>query len=140
VVALEARPRRSVLSRKTALVDAARAGALPADVTQLVLGATLPGYVASVTQNGVFVRFLGRLTGMAPPSQLTDVAVAGGVDPEDLFALGQTVLARVAAVDATLDPPRLSLCLAPRAVGVGPTRILHFTSSTPNTQFAPSSF
>ena len=64
--ALEAKPRRSVLSRKTALVEAARAGSLPADVTQLVLGATIPGYVASVTQNGVFVRFLGQAVQVDP--------------------------------------------------------------------------
>ena len=75
-----------------------------------------PGYVASATANaGVFVRFLARLTGLAPPSQLTDVPVAGGTDPEEAFALGQTVLARVISVDATVEPPRMSLSLAPRA-------------------------
>jgi hypothetical protein len=52
-VALEAKPRRSILSRKSALVAAMRAGALPGDVTQVVVGATYPGYVASATQNAV---------------------------------------------------------------------------------------
>jgi rRNA biogenesis protein RRP5 len=51
---------------------------------------------------GVFVRFLGRLTGLAPPSTLSDTQTAGGCDPEEMFALGQTVLARVVAVDATV--------------------------------------
>ena len=116
LVALEAKPRRSVLSRKATLVDAARAGKLPADVSGVVVGGVYPGYVASATANaGVFVRFLGRLTGLAPPSQLTDRPVAGGVDPEEAFELGQTVLARVVSVDATVEPPRMSLSLAPRA-------------------------
>ena len=117
LVALEAKPRRSILSRKSALVRAARSGTLPGDVTAVVVGATYPGYVASATQNaGVFVRFLGRLTGLAPPSTLTDHGSSVGCDPEEMFALGQTVLARVVAVDATVEPPRLSLSLAPRAV------------------------
>ena len=33
-----------------------------------------------------------------------------------MFALGQTVLARVVSVDAAVEPPRLSLSLAPRGV------------------------
>jgi rRNA biogenesis protein RRP5 len=117
LVALEAKPRRSVLSRKLSLVAAAREGNLPGDVSAVVVGAVYPGYVASCTQNaGVFVRFLGRLTGLAPPSTLTDAANgAGGIDVEEMFALGQTVLARVVAVDAAASPPRLSLSLAPRA-------------------------
>ena len=115
LVALEAKPRRCVLSRKATLVDAARAGKLPADAADVVVGGVYPGYVASATANaGVFVRFLARLTGLAP-SQLTDVPVAGGTDPEEAFALGQTVLARVISVDATVEPPRMSLSLAPRA-------------------------
>ena len=117
LVALEAKPRRSILSRKTSLVESARDGTLPEDIGGVVVGAVYPGYVASATANaGVFVRFLGRLTGLAPPSQLTDVPQAGGVDPEEMFALGQTVLARVVSVDATVTPPRLSLSLAPRGV------------------------
>jgi len=117
LVALEAKPRRSILSRKASLVEAARGGTLPEDISGTVVGAVYPGYVASATANaGVFVRFLGRLTGLAPPSQLTDVPVAGGIDPEEMFALGQTVLARVVSVDATVEPPRLSLSLAPRGV------------------------
>ena len=105
-----------MLSRKATLVDAARAGKLPADAADVVVGGVYPGHAASATANaGVFVRFLARLTGLAPPSQLTDVPVAGGTDPEEAFALGQTVLARVISVDATVEPPRMSLSLAPRA-------------------------
>ena len=120
LVALEAKPRRSILSRKTSLVTAARSDALPASVADVVVGASYPGYVASATQNaGVFVRFLGRLTGLAPPSQLVPGARGGDADPEECFAPGQSVRARVTAVDATVDPPRLSLSLIGTGFGGG---------------------
>ena len=39
--------------------------AVPALLDQVAVGALVPGYVASVTQDSVFVRFLGELTGRA---------------------------------------------------------------------------
>ena len=39
--------------------------ALPCSAEQAAVGSLLPGYVASVTQDSVFVRFLGNLTGRA---------------------------------------------------------------------------
>ena len=51
------------LSMKTSLIRAARA--LPSSIEDVKPGALLPGYVASVTPDAVFVRFLGSLTGRA---------------------------------------------------------------------------
>ena len=68
--------------------------------------------VAQDGSGGVFVRFLGRLTGLCPPSGFQTCFSGVTVDASDRFALGQTVVARVTAVDATAVPPRVSLTLA----------------------------
>ena len=114
VVVLESKgSKRSILSRKKSLVKAAETETLPESITDLMVGERYPGYVASVAASGVFVRFLGRLTGLAPPSGLTGFSgINSGLDPEDRFALGQTVIAKVTAVDATTVPPRVSLSLS----------------------------
>lgn len=49
------------VSRKASLVAAA--ASLPSAFSQVREAALLPGYVASVTADAVFVRFLGPLTG-----------------------------------------------------------------------------
>ena len=120
VVVLESKPGtrgssrrgRCVLSRKRSLVSFASRGALPESVADVAVGASYPGYVASVAGGGVFVRFLGRLTGLCPPSGFQTCFSGTSIDPSDRFALGQTVVARVTAVDATTSPPRVSLTLA----------------------------
>ena len=104
--------RRAVLSRKQTLVSFASREALPETVADVAVGASYPGYVASVASGGVFVRFLGRLTGLCPPSGFQTCFSGVTVDASDRFALGQTVVARVTAVDATASPPRVSLTLA----------------------------
>ena len=120
VVVLETKPgnqTRCVLSLKRSLVAHARRGALPASVADVAVGASYPGYVASVAGGGVFVRFLGRLTGLCPPSGFQTCFSKTAIEPSDRFALGQTVVARVTAVDATASPPRLSLTLAGAGAG-----------------------
>lgn len=76
----------------------------------------LQGYVASSTPRGVFVRFLGRLTGMAPISQLSDSFVS---DPAGLFTQGQSVRARVVEINENLGrftlTTKQSLCFSPDA-------------------------
>jgi rRNA biogenesis protein RRP5 len=104
--------RRAVLSRKQTLVSFASREALPETVADVAVGASYPGYVASVASGGVFVRFLGRLTGLCPPSGFQSSFSGVAFDASDRFALGQTVVARVTAVDATASPPRVSLTLA----------------------------
>ena len=55
----------------------------------------LPGYVASVTGDAVFVRFLSHVTGRAGLSQLADTLVS---DPKRRYAEGQSVRAQVVQV------------------------------------------
>lgn len=108
LVVLEGKPTRAVMSRKLSLVESARISKLPATAKDATPGSVFPGYVASATSAGVFVRFLGKLTGLAPPSQLMDGAVA---DIHEMFPVGKTVNALVLAVDTSITPPRLSLSL-----------------------------
>jgi transcriptional accessory protein Tex/SPT6 len=83
-------------------------------LSQLKVGAVHAGYVASVTDAGCFVRFLGRLTGLAPVPQLADTFVT---DPKQHFAPGQSVHAAVLDVDEGRQ--RVMLSLKPSACGGG---------------------
>ncbi len=107
-------PPRLRVTRKAALLAAAAAGRLPAALAELREGQVAPGFVASVTADAVFVRFLGGLTGRAGLAQLADAFVA---DPAALFAPGQTVRARVAGVDA--EKGRFGLALKHGATAGG---------------------
>lgn len=78
-------------TRKPALVAAAAAKAFPSALGDLRKGAIVAGFVANATAAGVFVRFGGRLTALAPLSQIGDGFVA---NPQELFAIGQTVRAQ----------------------------------------------
>ena len=57
------------LTTKTSLIRAGKS--LPSSIEELKPGALLPGYVASVTSDAVFVRFLGSLTGRAGAQSLS---------------------------------------------------------------------
>ncbi|EFJ44854.1 rRNA processing protein Rrp5/programmed cell death protein 11 [Volvox carteri f. nagariensis] len=96
------------VSRKPSLLAAGAAGRLPRRFEEVVEGAVLPGYVASVTPDAVYVRFLGGLTGRAGLPQLSDVFVS---EPRLLFAEGQSVRAQVAVCDAARQ--RFTLMLRP---------------------------
>ena len=52
-----------VVTCKQSLLDAA--GALPSSLAEIREAAVVPGYVANVVADAVFVRFLGGLTGRA---------------------------------------------------------------------------
>lgn len=67
LVVLELQPGRgtALVSRKASLRGAATS--LPSALEDLAEGAIHPGYVASVTADAVYVRFLARLTGEPPP-------------------------------------------------------------------------
>lgn len=84
-----------LLSRKASLVQAAKS--LPKKFDDLKETAVLPGFVANIMPTGVFVRFLGHLTGLAGLPQLADTFVS---DPKRHFREGQSVRAQVVQVDA----------------------------------------
>ncbi|GFR41334.1 hypothetical protein Agub_g2019, partial [Astrephomene gubernaculifera] len=98
------------VSRKPSLLAAAASGALPRAFSDVREGTLLPGYVASVTPDAVYVRFLAGLTGRAGLPQLSDVFVS---DPRQLFSEGQSVRCQVATVDAARQ--RFTLLLRPSA-------------------------
>ena len=108
LVVLESKPTRAVMSRKISLVESARQSKIPSTAESATPGSVFPGYVASANSAGVFVRFLDRLTGLAPPSQLTDGAT---VDIHEAYPVGKTVNALVLSVDTSTPTPRLSLSL-----------------------------
>lgn len=85
------------LTRKTSLCTAASEEVLPAKLDQVSEGLILNGYVASITGDAIFVRFLDDLTGRAGLAQLADTFVA---DPHTLFTLGQSVRAQVVQLDS----------------------------------------
>ena len=68
VIVLQDRSRQGGLtvSRKASLIAAAKM--LPSELGQVAEGALVPGYVASITEDSVFVRFLKDLTGRAGES------------------------------------------------------------------------
>lgn len=59
----------------------------------------LPGYIASVTNDACYVRFLNQLTGRAGLAQLADLFVS---DPSRHYHVGQSVKAQVVQVSTTL--------------------------------------
>eukprot|EP00873_Tetraselmis_striata_P003989 jgi/Tetstr1/424253/TSEL_014822.t1 len=96
LVVLELQPGRgtALVSRKASLRGAATS--LPSALEDLAEGAIHPGYVASVTADAVYVRFLARLTARAGLSQLADTFVS---DPQQHFQPGQSVRAQVVQID-----------------------------------------
>jgi rRNA biogenesis protein RRP5 len=102
------------VTRKASLLSAAAAGALPASLADVSEGLVLPGYVASVTADAVFVRFLGELTGRAGLAQLSDTFVS---DPGAHFSAGQSVRGAVVQVDRAAG--RFSVALKQSLCGAG---------------------
>ena len=107
------------VTRKTSLTAAAAAGKLPGDVSEMVEGATYPGYVASVAGNAVFVRFMGELAGRAGLAQLSDTFVS---DPLAVFSVGQSVRAQVIQIDPVKG--RFTLTLKCSLCGAGDAALL----------------
>ncbi|OZJ03378.1 hypothetical protein BZG36_04497, partial [Bifiguratus adelaidae] len=95
-----------LVSHKSALQKGVEAKVMPKSLDDVKVGAIIPGFVRSVTENGVFVGFLGGLTGLAMKRALSDKFVAS---PTDLFVNGQTVLARVTDIDEATGHFHVSL-------------------------------
>lgn len=90
------RNRLVTASAKKSLINAAKLETLPVHYEDLHVGSIVPGYVKSVTNMGIFVRFCGRLTGLVlPKNSNTDPA-------EDLskqFFKDQSVSCQVLKLD-----------------------------------------
>ncbi|MCD7455829.1 hypothetical protein HAX54_029752, partial [Datura stramonium] len=59
-----------ILSAKHSLVVSAQQ--LPLDVNQVHLNSVLHGYICNIIESGIFIRYLGRLTGFSPRNRATD--------------------------------------------------------------------
>ncbi|KAH9327355.1 hypothetical protein KI387_007533 [Taxus chinensis] len=93
-----------ILSAKYSLVESAKL--LPSDIVQVHTQSVLQGYICNIIENGVFVRFLGRLTGFVPKHQVLDRF------NEDLlkhFYIGQSVRSQILKVNEETGKIRLSL-------------------------------
>ena len=75
--------------------DATTTVIVPRDVNELTDGQLVAGYVVSVRDFGVFVRFCGGLTALAPKALLSDSFTE---DPSSLFAEGDSLIATVDTV------------------------------------------
>ena len=95
----------ALVTRKPALL--ASRDVMPRDINAVSEGLTAPGYVASVTEEAAFVRFLGRLTGRVPRSHVPGPGAQA--NPRESLVTGQTVMARVTGVDVARGRVALSL-------------------------------
>ena len=100
-----------LLTLKTALKVEASHKSLPSKLEQVVPDTPVAGYVSSVQDVGVFVRFLGGLQGLVHKSNVADGWVG---DPREHVVVGQTVIAQ--AVVADLVKSRLYLTMKPSIV------------------------
>jgi rRNA biogenesis protein RRP5 len=105
------------VTNKSSIRDAIVAGKMPENIDNLKVGSVIPGFVASVTANAVYVRFLNRVTGRAPLSQISDSFVS---DPNSLFHIGMSVRAAISHVDLEKETVGISLkeslCSQPNGV------------------------
>lgn len=93
------------LTRKASLVAAA--SALPKSVQDVKETMLLPGYIANVTNDACYVRFLNQLTGRAGLAQLADLFVS---DPSRHYHVNQSVKAQVVQVSCCTCK-QLQLCV-----------------------------
>ncbi|CAM6099604.1 unnamed protein product [Calypogeia fissa] len=103
LIVLEKANNKMILSAKFSLLQASN---LPSDISQLHAKAVYQGFIASITENGCFVRFLSRLTGLASIPQVADTFVA---DASQFFSVGQSVRAQVLEVKEDVGKFSVSL-------------------------------
>ncbi|KAL3841171.1 hypothetical protein ACJIZ3_025762 [Penstemon smallii] len=93
-----------ILSAKYSLVNSSQQ--LPVDIDQIHPHSVVPGYVCNIIETGCFIRFLGRLTGFAPKSKVTDDWRS---DLSEVFYIGQSVRSNIVDVSSELGRVTLSL-------------------------------
>ncbi|RAL51772.1 hypothetical protein DM860_010490 [Cuscuta australis] len=93
-----------VLSAKYSLISTA--AQLPLDVSHVSPHSVVHGYICNIIESGVFVRFLGRLTGFCPRSKATDDR---RFEASETFYVGQSV--RTNILDANGESGRITVSL-----------------------------
>ncbi len=94
------------LTNKDSIRRHIASGEMPMRLEDIRVGSVLPGFVASIAADAVYVRFLDHLTGRARLQQLSDSPVA---DPAVMFHLNMSVRACVSQVD--LEKGQISISL-----------------------------
>ncbi|KNC78346.1 hypothetical protein SARC_09219 [Sphaeroforma arctica JP610] len=84
----------------------AEVSTLPSSIDQLSVGALVSGYVRSTANYGVFVGFLGDLTGLAGLKDVSDKFVS---KTEEHFTVGQSVIAKITKIDTNAGRVNVSL-------------------------------
>lgn len=95
------------LTAKPSLIAAANAGTLPGSIEEVHPNQQLQGFVANVTNAGVFVTFANRLTSLAFKTELFRDRVVE--DPTRFFKPFQSITCTVTSVDA--DAGRFNISL-----------------------------
>ncbi|XP_060194089.1 rRNA biogenesis protein RRP5 isoform X2 [Lycium barbarum] len=93
-----------VLSAKHSLVASAQQ--LPLDVNQVHLNSVLHGYICNIIESGIFIRYLGRLTGFSPRNRATDDRRSS---LSEVYQIGQSV--RTNVVDVNSETSRITVSL-----------------------------
>lgn len=102
-----------VLTLKSSLLQAVAAKKLPSLFSEVAVGNILQGYVKNITEDGVFVSFLGNFFGFVARRFVSQQVTA---NPSEYFQLEQSVRARVETVDEKSQ--RITLNLRQSAVTV----------------------
>lgn len=106
------------VSSRASLKKAAKQGNMPSKFEQVQEGSTVTGFVRNITPDGLFVEFLGGLTGLVPKRLIEDANLA---QPQFGMSKGQTVSPTVHSIDSDFQRFILSQKAA-EATPVGPKK------------------
>ncbi|KAJ5558964.1 hypothetical protein N7461_002936 [Penicillium sp. DV-2018c] len=108
VLSIQRAHRLIKVSTRASLKKAAKQNNMPADFDQVQEGSVVTGFVRNITPDGVFVEFLGGLTGLLPKRLIDDASLE-----QPLYGLSkaQTIVVNVQSVDA--DSQRFILSMKP---------------------------
>ncbi|KAL4639983.1 hypothetical protein GN956_G12527 [Arapaima gigas] len=95
-VCLSSKKKTVILTKKPTVVAALEDGFAAREFSNLQVGMQLVGWVKNIMPYGVFVEFPYGLVGLAPKSAMSDMFVTS---TEDIFQVGQTLLAKVTNLD-----------------------------------------
>jgi rRNA biogenesis protein RRP5 len=88
------------VSSRASLKKAAKQGSMPSKFEDIQEGSTVTGFVRNITPAGLFVEFLGGLTGLVPKRLIEDANLA---QPQFGVSKGSNITVRVHEVDTDLQ-------------------------------------
>lgn len=106
------------VSNRASLEKAAQKGDMPTTFGEVQEGAAVTGFVRNITPAGVFVEFLGGLTGLVPKRLIDDANVD---KPQFGMSKAQTVSVTIHSLD--LDSQRFILSMKPAEASAGSRKL-----------------